>query len=71
MKTWQSVLNDDENGEIKVGHGSEKVCATLETSGRNFPVYYHGDGDTVEEALAALDRDIAYQDGLTRGNDGR
>jgi len=66
------MLNDDENGELKIGYGFEKICATLETSARNFPIYYYGDGNTVEEALAALDRDIAYQDGLAhRSNDGR
>jgi hypothetical protein len=54
---WKSILNDDENGELKVGWGFDRIYATLETSGKYIPIYYYGEGDTVEEALEALEGD--------------
>lgn len=62
---WQQKLNEDENSELKIRHGHTLIYATLETSARNFPVHYHGEGTTVAEALAELDRDLEREDQCT------
>lgn len=57
---WQQKLNEDENGKLTIGRGFRDVYATLEMSGHTCPIYYYGQGKTVEEALEALDNDLNY-----------
>lgn len=56
--TWEDILNQDQNSQLVVDWGLTEVCAKLEKSGKNFPIYYTGNGETVQEAIAALNREL-------------